>query len=134
MSRRTKRDNKRGERVAPPTRVLDRSAGAQAEAGPPPEYWQACKLAEQGKYDEARQLYSKLEHSGAAGRLGAMVRNDLAVLATLEGRYDEASQGWQQALELDQGCLMARLNRDLVQAELEVVEHDEGLGQSLALG
>jgi glycosyltransferase involved in cell wall biosynthesis len=126
MSRRTKRDNKRGERVAPPTRVLDRSTGAQAEAGLPPDYWHACKLAEQGKYDEARQLYSKLESSAAGGHLGALVRNDLAVLAALDGRYDEARQGWQQALELDQDCLMARLNRDLVHAEFDVVNHDNG--------
>jgi len=128
MARRTKRKNKRGERVAPPTRVLDRSNAAECatEAGLPRDYWQACRLTEQGNHDAARQLYSKLEHSGAAGRLGALVRNDLAVLATLEGRYDEASQGWQQALELDQGCLMARLNRDLVQAGLDVVNYDDG--------
>ena len=42
------------------------------------------------------------------------------MLAALEGRYDEAQQGWQAALELDQDCLQARLNRDLLQVELEL--------------
>ena len=133
MSRRAKRNNKGVEQVTPPTRVLDRPSGAedQTEGGLPRDYWQACKLAEQGKYDEARQLYSKLAHSAVGVSLGALVQNDLAVLAALEGRFDEAQQGWQHALELDRSCLMARLNRDLVQAELDVADHDDGVGLSL---
>jgi glycosyltransferase involved in cell wall biosynthesis len=135
MSRRAKRNNKGGGRATAPARLLDPSLGAQDQTGDglPRDYWQACRLAEQGQYDEARQLYSKLVRSADGGPLGALVRNDLAVLATLEGRYDEARQGWEEALELDQGCLMARLNRDLVQAELDVVNHDEGQELKLVL-
>jgi len=134
MSRRGKRKDRGSERAKPAKGLVDRLVDAEGrtEAGLPRDYWQACKLAEQGKYDEARQLYSKLAHSAVGGSLGALVQNDLAVLAALEGRFDEARQGWQQALELDQSCLMARLNRDLVQAEFDVAEQDEGLGQSFA--
>ena len=65
MSRRPKRNNNGGERVTPTTRLLDLLPGAkdQTKAGLPPDYWQACRLAEQGQYEEARQLYSTLEHS-----------------------------------------------------------------------
>src|ERR1019366_2410324 len=71
MSRRPMRNNKAGERVTPPTRLLDLPPEAedQTEAGLPRDYWQACKLAEQGQYDEARGLYSKLADSKAGGSL-----------------------------------------------------------------
>ena len=72
--------------------------------------------------DEARRLYADLERvlAGAAGgcRLRALVRNDLAVMAAMEGRFDEARTGWNAALEIDRDRLMARLNRDLVEAEI----------------
>ena len=37
---------------------------------PPDAYWQACRLAEQGEFDEARRLYAELEEqtSGAGSR------------------------------------------------------------------
>jgi hypothetical protein len=38
------------------------------QAGLPPSYWQACRLAEQGQYDEARRIYSEL-----TGRLIASI-------------------------------------------------------------
>ncbi|MGP0067525.1 MAG: glycosyltransferase, partial [Isosphaeraceae bacterium] len=51
-------------------------------------------------------------------RLRALVRNDLAVVAALEGRLDEARQGWREAVEVDPGYPLARLNDTLVAAEL----------------
>ncbi len=99
MSRRPKRKNQGSEQVTASTRLLDPPPGAkdQTEAGLPPDYWRACRLAEQGKYEEARQLYSALNIPPSAPSLDALVQNDLAVLAALEGRYDEARQGWQHA-------------------------------------
>ena len=74
----------------------------EAEAGLPPSYWQACRLAKEGQYDDARRLYAELEGAGAAAesdaRVRALVQNDLAVLAAMEGRFEEARQGWQQLL------------------------------------
>ena len=75
-----------------------------------------------GNIDEARRLYADLEGSLAGAeadrRLRALVQNDLAVMAAMDGRFDEARAGWQTALEIDRDCLVARLNRDLVEAEI----------------
>ena len=87
----------------------------------PADYWQACRLAEQGQYDEARRLYDEVEGPASAvdSGLRALIRNDLAALAALEGRFDEARQGWHQAIEVDPGCPLARLNDVLVAAEMD---------------
>src|SRR4051794_1121278 len=37
----------------------------EAEAGLPAGYWQACRLAQQRQYDEARRLYAELESAAA---------------------------------------------------------------------
>ena len=93
----------------------------KAEGGLPADYWQACRLAQQGRRDEARRLYRELE--GEAEEIGsplrALIKNDLAVLAALEGQFDEARQGWRQALEIDPRCRLARLNDVLIEAEVE---------------
>ncbi|HZW32276.1 MAG TPA: glycosyltransferase family 4 protein [Isosphaeraceae bacterium] len=91
------------------------------EAGLPSGYWEACRLAQERQYDEARRLYAELEGAaaGSDARLRCLIRNDLAVLAALEGRFDEARQGWSAAREVDPGCLPARLNDALIAAELD---------------
>jgi hypothetical protein len=85
-------------------------------------YAKASGSACQGRHEEARQLYAVLEGAlagvGGDARLRAFVRNDLAVMAAIEGRFDEALTGWKAALEIDSGCLVARLNRVSVEAEL----------------
>ncbi len=93
----------------------------EAEAGLPDGYWQACRLAEQGHFDDARRLYDEVEGAASAvdTRLRALIRNDLAAMAALEGRFDEARQGWQEAIEVDPGCPLARLNDALVKAEMD---------------
>jgi hypothetical protein len=57
-----------------------------------------------------------------------LIRNDLAVLAAIDGKFDEARSGWREAMEVDPECLLARLNRDLVEAEtsLATVQNDFG--------
>ena len=37
----------------------------------------------------------------------------------MEGRFDEARQGWQHVMEADPGCELARLNDVLIEAEIE---------------
>ena len=85
-------------------------------------YAEACGLAAHGQYDKARRIYAELDAvlAGAESEAGvrALIRSDLAAIAALEGRFDEALAGWQAALEIDPNCLMARLNRDLIEAEL----------------
>ena len=58
-----------------------------------------------------------------------MIRNDLAVLAAIEGKLDEARTGWQEAVEVDPECLLARLNRDLVEAELSFATIQDDFGE-----
>jgi tetratricopeptide (TPR) repeat protein len=72
-----------------------------SNAGLPAWYRQACRLAEQGRYDDARQIYSSLIAGATEPGLKALVANDLAVLAVMEGRIDEALQGWERAIEVD---------------------------------
>jgi hypothetical protein len=88
----------------------------------PSKYAEACGLASRGQHDEARRAYADLVAAIAIGdtdtRLRALVQNDLAVMAAMEGRFDDARTGWRTALEIDKDCLLARLNRDLVEAEI----------------
>ncbi len=72
----------------------------------PAGYRQACRLAVEGRYEEARRLYGEVECTALEGdpRLRALIKNDLAALAALEGRFDEARHGWQLAIEADPSC------------------------------
>ena len=59
----------------------------------------------------------------------ALIRSDLAASAAIEGRVDEALAGWRAALEIDPDCLMARLNRDLIEAELSFGQMSGDVGE-----
>jgi glycosyltransferase involved in cell wall biosynthesis len=124
--------------AAPPTEsstapVADAGAvrTAKAQPGLPPRYLEACRLAEEGRYEDARRAYAKLKKSTAKSnaRLRALIRNDLAVLAAIEGEFDEACTGWRDAMEVDPDCLLARLNRDLVEAEISLATVPDDLGE-----
>ena len=58
-----------------------------------------------------------------------MIRNDLAVLAAIEGKLDEARTGWQEAVEVDPECRLAQLNRDLVEAEVSLATVQDDFGE-----
>jgi tetratricopeptide (TPR) repeat protein len=96
-------------------------------------YAEACGLAAQGQYDEARRIYAKLDAvlAGAESeaRLRALIRSDLAAVAAIDRRFEEALAGWRAALEIDPDCLMARLNRDLIEAELSFGQMIGDLGE-----
>jgi glycosyltransferase involved in cell wall biosynthesis len=106
-----------------------REAAATREAGLPAVYWDACRLAEQGRYEEARTLYAQLKSEAPDLRVRTLIANDLAVLAALEGRTDEALGGWNSALASDADCLPARLNRDFLTAELALAEATPATGE-----
>jgi glycosyltransferase involved in cell wall biosynthesis len=103
------------------TASVAKHADGVAEPGLPRRYGRACRFVLKGRIEQARRLYAKLRDETTDPRLQSLVANDLAVLAALEGRLDEAREGWQAGLEFDACCLPARLNRDLVEA-------DAGLG------
>ena len=48
---------------------------------------------------------SQTVHRQINARLRALIHNDLAVLAAIEGKFDEARTGWRKALEVDPECL-----------------------------
>jgi tetratricopeptide (TPR) repeat protein len=96
-------------------------------------YVEASGLASRGQHVEARRLYARLEglltSADGESRLRALVQNDLAVMAAMDGRFDEARAAWQTALEIDRECLVARLNRDLTEAEINRGQATEGFGE-----
>ena len=51
------------------------------------------------------------------------------MLDALEGKLEEALQGWKAALELDGNLLLARLNRGLVEAEISLSQAQEDPGE-----
>ena len=107
-----------------PSQRPGNETGGTAEL--PLRYREAWLLAEQARYDEARQIYAMLIDCDAEARLKALAANDLAVMAAIDGRIDEALQGWEQAIEADETLLPARLNRDLMNAEI-ALGRTEGL-------
>jgi glycosyltransferase involved in cell wall biosynthesis len=96
-------------------------------------YAEACKLAAQGQHDEARRLYAEWQNSsvdaGTDAKLRALIHNDLAVMAAIDGRSDEAHAEWKAALEADRDCLPARLNRDLIEAEISLGRVPDEFGE-----
>ena len=96
-------------------------------------YAEACKLASLGQHEEARRPYADWQSlTGEAernARLAALVHNDVAVMAAMDGRFDEARAEWKAALEVDQDCLVARLNRDLVEAEIGLLQSTDDVGE-----
>ena len=96
-------------------------------------YAKARALACQGQHHEARLVYVDLKRAipreEKFSRLRALIHNDLAVLAALDGQFDEARAGWQSALETDGECRVALLNRDLVEAEIKLGQATEDVGE-----
>src|SRR5271156_1556732 len=96
-------------------------------------YAEACGLAAQGRNDEARRIYSELDAvlagSESEARVRALIRSDLAAIAAIEGRFDDALAGWRAALEIDPDCLVARMNRDLIEAELSFGQMNGDVGE-----
>ena len=100
-----------------------------AHPGRPQQYADACRLAGEGQYEEARRIYARLNRGAAKkdARLRGLIQNDLAVLDAVAGKFEEAREGWQRALEADGDLLLARLNRDLVEAEISLAGGQEEL-------
>jgi hypothetical protein len=122
MSKRAKNRQQARKSTNPAGRVTRRGDVADGKDGLPADYWNACEFVRDGQYDKARTSYTRLQRSAAKAnaRLRVLIENDLAVLAALEGKLDEACQGWRSAIESNGECLPARLNLRLVEAELSL--------------
>src|ERR1017187_4420703 len=122
MSRRAKNTQQARKSTKSAGRVSQRRSDAVGKDGLPADYWNACEFVQDGRYDKARKTYARLQRSAAKAdsRLCLLIQNDLAVLAAMEGKFDEACQGWRGAIESNGECLPARLNLGLVEAELSL--------------
>jgi hypothetical protein len=120
-----------GQPETPARRTEDAPCRPVAEVGLPPRYVGACRLAGDGRYDEARAAYARLPPRVAKkdGRLRGLIQNDLAVLDAVEGTFEEGRDGWRRAIEADGELLLARLNRDLVEAEICLSDRQEEAGE-----
>ena len=122
MSKRAKNAQQARKNTKPAGRVSHRRGETASNGELPADYWNACEFARNGQYRKARAAYTRLLRSAAKAnsRLRVLIQNDLAVLAAMEGKFDEACQGWRAAIESNGECLPARLNLGLVEAELSL--------------
>jgi glycosyltransferase involved in cell wall biosynthesis len=107
------------------------SDGARGAADLPPPYIEACRLAEEGRYEEAREAYAGLLRLRRRAKkdawLRGLIHNDLTVLDAIEGKLEEARRRWRRASEENGDLLLARLNRDLLEAEMAMADAEEDL-------
>ena len=78
-------------------------------------YQLARRLAVEGRRDEARRVYGELGVAGAPTR--ALVANDLAALAVVDGDFASGLRGFEEALGIDGGCEVARGNLRMLQED-----------------
>jgi glycosyltransferase involved in cell wall biosynthesis len=91
--------------------------GRRNEAGLRDLYRRAGQLAECGDHAEARRLYGTIIQAVGDPKLKALIANDLAALAALEGDSAAAADGFHKALALDHECEPARANLAFLEAE-----------------
>ena len=77
-------------------------------------------------------MYARLERSAAKtdARVRALIGNDLAVIAAMEGKLADACQSWRSVLVAGNDCPTARLNLGLVQAELTRTAPNPNAGEN----
>jgi tetratricopeptide (TPR) repeat protein len=107
-------DMKKHRRSARPARHSRPAQAAASTPGLPVAYRRACHLAADGQHDEARRLYAELGASASDPRLQALITNDLATLDAVNGDFDAARRGLEEALAIDESCRPARLNLELL--------------------
>jgi glycosyltransferase involved in cell wall biosynthesis len=112
-----KRRKKPKAKSRPKRRSRPAKPEAQTESRFQQLYRQACGLAEQGQYEQARTLYQKLDGTAFDLVSRALVHNDLATLLAAEEDIEAACQEFEAALALDARCEPARINLDLLRQE-----------------
>ncbi|MDB5387180.1 MAG: glycosyltransferase family 1 protein [Planctomycetaceae bacterium] len=81
------------------------------------QYAIASQLAVRGKLPQARERYHQLSETFHAPAFHALLENDLATLAAVDGDFDLAKQMYGTALRIDPGCTAARENLNLLVAD-----------------
>jgi glycosyltransferase involved in cell wall biosynthesis len=110
--------------------------GTSATAnGLPATYWKACELVRNGEYQKARGVYTRLQRPAAKKntRLSALIQNDLAVIAAMEGQFAEARDAWTAVLDREPTCEPARLNLALVEADIPTAKVSSSPSETQAL-
>jgi hypothetical protein len=107
-------DMKKHRRSARPARRSRRAQAAASTPELPGAYQNARRLAVEGRDDEARLLYAELHATPCDARLQALITNDLATLDAVNGDFDAARRGLEEALAIDESCRPARLNLELL--------------------
>ena len=84
---RGRRNSNRRKTPKAPRGIGTRALVAERESRLPTSYLKACELGSNRQYEQARALYAQLEQSAAYAnpQLRALIQNDLAVFAALEG-------------------------------------------------
>ena len=80
-------------------------------------YQDACRLAEEGRHDEARRQYGQLRTEVSNTRMKALISNDLAALAAVDGDVNAALNGFGVALDIDKRCQPAKSNLNLLKSQ-----------------
>lgn len=88
----------------------------EGTAGRRESYRQAGELSLVGNYAAAKAKYLEIQSQANEPKLRALIANDLAALAAVEGEFESARSGFHSALELDPECEAARANL----AELDI--------------
>jgi glycosyltransferase involved in cell wall biosynthesis len=89
------------------------------------KYLEACALAQRGQEESARGIYETLTNSTSDKRLTALIANDLASLAAMNGDSTGARAGFENALASDAECQAARDN-------LALLDEDQNLSLASA--
>ena len=90
-------------------------------------YLEACRFAEEGRYEEAQQRYRELQARASDTRVKALIRNDLAALAAVEGEIELALTGFEESLAVDKSCELARSNLALLESRRSTVGWPSGV-------
>ena len=115
----TRRNRKKTTRQVAP--AGSNVVGGEGEKPLKGRYDEARRLAQAGKLEEAIRIYDQLKTVAGEPRLRALVENDLGAIAAVQGRAEDALEGWKRALAEDHDCQPARLNREMIEAEFERV-------------
>jgi glycosyltransferase involved in cell wall biosynthesis len=97
-----------------PRSVNDNGQGRGADLDLQQGYHRACALAANGEHEAARLAYQSLTPRCSDARFKAMIVNDIAAIRAAQGGLVEAWKGFQEALQTDNECEVARTNSALL--------------------
>lgn len=97
------------------------------------DYATANRLAVVGDLSQARTLYNRLAKESQTPKFRALIENDLATLAAVDGEFDLARQMYSSALQIDSDCTLARENLLQLQQDAVFPDRDVNCAQNAGL-